>query len=523
MPLYTFRVGASVTTSEYAARGIQDGDIIIVTKNATPQPDSNPSAEFMVFDTQHSADADAVAAALSADPDALDAPDAALAASIANAKTPSITVSKSSLRFYSTAWRSLLDDPARANPPPPRPNASDPRVGLIVEGHLPISFQNGVPLFANIANATVTKRADDGSDSYEITDPVHGVFHLNGASIDFYKKVVAPLPQPVRDIITFPSTIPSQQLVIQQLAPLKLAAYSSALSDPTTFDRVEAQEMLRTVCPIYAHQPPPSDVVLVAVLSSLAPLISSLPTPNLPPGSSIQAIVAAMGLAITAVPGAAPAGGAAPPPQPRGLDAPPPQPLPAPVLPAGILPAANPVIQFGDSTWHQRYPLVSQLAGSAESQQQWDAALTDSCAITDPDRATFVAGSEYTALGAMNRYFNKLRTTRQQLETIIDRERAAGSQLLSKDKLINVLLECGMQQPTGTHYRPPPPSSLSSSLGSYEVTSLRLLLHACMHGLAMRLSLRPVASAIVPPATGCFLIFNRALALTIASARLLRS
>jgi hypothetical protein len=93
-------------------------------------------------------------------------------------------------------------------------------------GYLPVSFQNGVPVFANIANATVTKRADDGSDSYEITDPVHGVFHLNGASVDFYKKVVAPPPQPVRDTITFPSTNPSQQLVIQQLAPLKSAICS---------------------------------------------------------------------------------------------------------------------------------------------------------------------------------------------------------------------------------------------------------------------------------------------------------
>jgi hypothetical protein len=67
-----------------------------------------------------------------------------LAASIANAKTPSITVTKSSLRFYTTAWRSLLDDPSRANPPPPQPNASDPRVGLVVErveGYLPSHTQ----------------------------------------------------------------------------------------------------------------------------------------------------------------------------------------------------------------------------------------------------------------------------------------------------------------------------------------------------------------------------------------------
>jgi hypothetical protein len=135
--------------------------------------------------------------------------------------------------------------------------------------------------------------------------------------------------------------------------------------------------------------------------------------------------------------------------------APPQLPLPAPQPASGSI-GPNPVIQFGDPAWHQRYPLVSQLAGSAESQQQWDAFLTDSCAITDPERASFIVGSEYTALGAMNRHFNKMRVTQQQLQTIIDRERAAGTQLLNKDKLLNVLLECGTQQPPGTHRRPPP-------------------------------------------------------------------
>jgi hypothetical protein len=132
----------------------------------------------MVFDHQHEEDADCVAAALQADPDALLHPSAEIAANIANSKGEPINASKRSLPYMTPHWQQLVEQVPNASPPRGQP-PQDPRIGQSVSGHIPIGFANNLPIFANITNAIVISRSEDGSDVYQLQHAGGAPFFLD--------------------------------------------------------------------------------------------------------------------------------------------------------------------------------------------------------------------------------------------------------------------------------------------------------------------------------------------------------
>jgi hypothetical protein len=301
MPQYTFLIGATALATTSAARGTEDGDIILIVKASTNQPSSNPEAEALVFTSAQQAAADAISAALLDDPNALDSPNAEISAHIANAKGPSFTVTKRSLAYVTAQWRRLVQQPQASPPnhppPPPQPQA-DPRVGRLISGRIPTRFLNNQPVWSDIVNAKVVRRTEDVEDSYLIDSDQAGLFYLDGTSVDLFS---APAP-PERDVLHLPSSSPSEQLVIQQLAIIKRAPFSRALSDPAHLDAQEAWEILKLMRPASANQPIPSLPFLQHVLSFHAPSLHMVTVTNLPPNPTLAEIVAALSEALMRAP-----------------------------------------------------------------------------------------------------------------------------------------------------------------------------------------------------------------------------
>jgi hypothetical protein len=61
MPGYAFIIGAKAVATACAARGLDDGDILVIVKASNTPTSDNPSADIMVFDADHEDDADCVA------------------------------------------------------------------------------------------------------------------------------------------------------------------------------------------------------------------------------------------------------------------------------------------------------------------------------------------------------------------------------------------------------------------------------------------------------------------------------
>jgi hypothetical protein len=485
MPQYTFLIGATALATTSAARGTEDGDIILIVKASTNQPSSNPEAEALVFASAQQAAADAISAALLDDPNALDSPNAEISAHIANAKGPSFTVTKRSLAYVTAQWRRLVQQPQASPPnhppPPPQPQA-DPRVGRLISGRIPTRFLNNQPVWSDIVNAKVVRRTEDVEDSYLIDSDQAGLFYLDGTSVDLFS---APAP-PERDVLHLPSSSPSEQLVIQQLAIIKRAPFSRALSDPAHLDAQEAWEILKLMRPASANQPIPSLPFLQHVLSFHAPSLHMVTVTNLPPNPTLAEIVAALSEALMRAPFVPPAFAPADPLPPRAESLDLPQPTPPQPFP---LPPSQPLqtnsVSFSDPSWSTRYPLAAQMAAAAASQQDWDDFLDASCDISDPERAATIRSSEYTKLGALSRHLRK-HVTSQKLQSIIDDEQQGGA-ALETAMLINVLLSLPSQTTSDGTYAP-------------HEHLLWALLALSLFANAL---LRYIASAIISPPLSC--------------------
>jgi hypothetical protein len=439
MPSYAFVIGAKAAASACAAKGLNDGDLLVIVKASNHPPSDNPRADIMVFDHQHEEDADCVAAALQADPDALLHPSAEIAANIANSKGEPINASKRSLPYMTPHWQQLVEQVPNASPPRGQP-PQDPRIGQSVSGHIPIGFANNLPIFANITNAIVISRSEDGSDVYQLQYAGGAPFFLDGASVDRYS---APQPLP-RLVLSIPASSPEERQLLLQLALIKAAPHSKALAQPGDLDAEEAWLIIKALRPNSNAQSMPPPPILQALVVFNAPTLHSLAIHNLGADPSAADIALAVRSAMyTPAPGAgAPdavgAAGSNLRPPPFAVDsAPPPPNLAPPPPPNGV--------RFGDPAWHNRYPLALQMAASAQSQQEWDAFLSASCKIVDPPRADTIATSEYMMLGALSRYL-KQHITPVSLQQVIEEEKQ-DSVLLASPMLTNILLSISQSQP----------------------------------------------------------------------------